>query len=158
MAMDVLDTDAQVLEVWLHDIRWFPEYALNNRSEWLYTPTSARVLYRRQCLGSGGGEESFWGTYTNRASLKRRATLLTLGPQRFFDGEVDYAKRVNAAGLCSAHLCLHDEAECRSSSGMYNAAPHVTAQALFQHGDGTMYHSSSGHADLPRDPRLKGEL
>lgn len=115
MSMHILNTDEQVLEVWLRDWENGNPY-MKNRTKWLLAPpvlhlmNNTPVMYRKL----GRVDDLPTAHYTNGASLKHRKRLQSIGYQgqikgdniTDFDGEIDYGKRSLHLGLTSAHLCL----------------------------------------------------
>jgi hypothetical protein len=77
---------------------------------------------------------------------------------RAVNGEVDYQRRVIAAGYCSAQLCMHaDESECRENRGIYAVKPGNMFQGPFIHGDGKRHERSTGYEDFMQDSRCCDE-
>lgn len=146
MAMDVLELDEKVLEVWVRDFGW--EWDIHQkRDPWTLTPRNelfkeffenGQAQYRRQFAGDLG-----WGAYSNGASLKHKARLESIGNFESANGEGIMARKVRDAGYASAHICNIQSEDillnnrCNSTQG--------SGQMLFRHIGHVK--SSPGHND-----------
>lgn len=108
MGMVILETEADVLEVWIREIDYdLPDHKMN-RTSWLLSPPNGtlntlfengQIQYRKMYTGIA------WGSYTNGASLKHKARLSSVGRFNGVNGEYTFGLKVKATGMGSAHIC-----------------------------------------------------
>lgn len=107
MGMEILETESDVLEIWIREIEYdLPDHRMN-RTDWLLTPPNknfsmvdnGQIQYRKMYTGIA------WGSYTNGASLKHKARLDSVGRFNGVNGEYTFGLKVKATGMGSAHIC-----------------------------------------------------
>ncbi|KAJ3251635.1 hypothetical protein HK103_002222 [Boothiomyces macroporosus] len=143
MAMNVIDTDEKVLEVWLrYDSE---EYKKINETQWMLTPSmeniqrdidQGQVMYHRQ-QGDPDNTVSGAGSYTNGASLKSRARLEQIGrfqpPPSDTNGETWFQMKVNKAGYACAHLCMVQSSDIKLRNRCSESERGVDLPPMFVH-------------------------